>query len=84
MVKEARAKELRLELLNSKRLKAFFEEHPGEQFGSQPIVCLVCTETDAMNFPYPYLALLPHPYRSVPTSQMCLPAVIAIVAVLHL
>ena len=30
VVKEARAKELRLELLNSKRLKAFFEEHPGE------------------------------------------------------
>lgn len=31
VVKEARAKELRLELLNSKRLKAFFEEHPGER-----------------------------------------------------
>ena len=42
VVKEARAKELRLELLNSKRLKAFFEEHPGEQFGSQLIVSLVC------------------------------------------
>ncbi|DBA98784.1 TPA: hypothetical protein ACH3X1_014549 [Trebouxia sp. C0004] len=34
VVKEARAKELRLELLNSKRLKAFFEEHPGKQFRS--------------------------------------------------
>ncbi|KAL3136078.1 hypothetical protein ABBQ32_007103 [Trebouxia sp. C0010 RCD-2024] len=30
VVKEARAKELRLELLNSQRLKAFFEEHPGD------------------------------------------------------
>ncbi|DBB15417.1 TPA: hypothetical protein ACH3X3_003648 [Trebouxia sp. C0006] len=30
VVKEARAKELRLELLNSKRLKAFFEDHPGD------------------------------------------------------
>ena len=27
---QARAKELRLELLNSQRLKAFFEEHPGD------------------------------------------------------
>lgn len=42
VVKEARAKELRLELLNSKRLTAFFEEHPGEHFGSQPIVPLFC------------------------------------------
>ncbi len=42
VVKEARAKELRLELLNSKRLKAFFEEHPGEQFGPQPIFSVVC------------------------------------------
>lgn len=28
--KQARAKELRLELLNSARLKAHFEEHPGD------------------------------------------------------
>jgi len=42
VVKEARAKELRLELLNSKRLKAFFEEHPGKQLGSQLIVSVVC------------------------------------------
>ncbi len=58
VVKEARAKELRLELLNSKRLKAFFEEHPGECYGSQLIVCLVCKEADAMNLPYRYHALL--------------------------
>ena len=30
LLMQARAKELRLELLNSQRLKAFFEEHPGE------------------------------------------------------
>eukprot|EP00891_Asterochloris_glomerata_P006955 jgi/Astpho2/6955/e_gw1.00107.46.1_t len=30
VIKEARAKELRLELLNSERLKAHFEDHPGK------------------------------------------------------
>ena len=40
MCMQARAKELRLELLNSKRLKAFFEEHPGElsSFGQHTLI----------------------------------------------
>ena len=29
---QARAKELRLELLNSERLKAHFEDHPGKPY----------------------------------------------------
>ena len=45
---QARAKELRLELLNSQRLKAFFEEHPGETHSFGPNVTHAASSTAAI------------------------------------